>query len=410
MLTLTQAPGMQRERVSVLTGSVHLARPPSGAAPPQMPVDTTAAAPRAGGRLLQSGVWVALGVLLVWALTTQTPLVQRLRAGAAHPSVSPEAATERASGRGANAFGTPIPREAPVAGSLPVAADSEPLAAATPAPGPVRAALGAHVTNALPDYVGTLAGRFVDGTFYSQALDREMPYFIYLPPGYSDEPNGFPVLYLLHGGSGTAEEWAGLGFVDALDAAILRGAVPPTIVVLPQGDFGYWVDHVAGGPQWGTYLTSDLVAHVDGKYRTLAVRERRAIGGLSAGATGALVQGFNQPDLFGVVGAHSPALRENSREANFLGQSMAFLGEGAEFAARDPISLARKTAKTDAPILLVDIGKGDPWLPRADVLRTTLRQRGIAHQWHLLDGGHDIEYWSENIPLYLQFYGEALAR
>ena len=46
--------------------------------------------------------------------------------------------------------------------------------------------------------------RLEGGHFYTPALDREMPFFVYLPPGYDlDARARFPVLYMLHGLGGT---------------------------------------------------------------------------------------------------------------------------------------------------------------------------------------------------------------
>ena len=85
------------------------------------------------------------------------------------------------------------------------------------------------------------------------------------------------------------------------------------IIVLPQGDKGYWVDNANDGPRWGEYLSHDLVNIIDTSYRTLRTPDSRAIGGLSMGGYGALYQAFTHPDIFGVVGAHSPSLHRWDR-------------------------------------------------------------------------------------------------
>src|SRR5581483_411297 len=149
------------------------------------------------------------------------------------------------------------------------------------------------------------------------ALGREMPYYLYFPPDYDTSGRSYPVLYLLHGASGDAAEWPVYGFIDMLDQAILAHDVEPFLVVLPQGDFGYWMNHAEGGYRWGDYVTRDLVGHIDGTYRTLRRPRRRAIGGLSMGGTGALVQAFTHPEVFGIVGANGPALRADNTEVPF---------------------------------------------------------------------------------------------
>jgi enterochelin esterase-like enzyme len=251
--------------------------------------------------------------------------------------------------------------------------------------------------------VGAIRGRFLEQSFYSRALGRTMPYFVYLPPDYEDAGRGYPVLYLLHGASGVFEEWPAVGIVDALDRAILSREMEPFILVLPQGDFGYWLNHAWGGPSWGDYVTIDLVAHVDGTYRTLRRPHRRAIGGLSIGGTGALVQAFNHPQVFGVVGAHLPVLRPDNEEVSFL-------GEDELFAERDPVSLARQQPGLQQLQIWIDGAEEDFWTGRLAYLHLALRARGIEHEWNIWPGDHELEYITTHVPDYLRFYSHALSR
>jgi enterochelin esterase-like enzyme len=338
--------------------------------------------------------WALVPVALAVVVLVIAPLdPSPTQAGWNDPTV--QAAAPR---RAANAFGTPIPRGAnPNALPLP---ETRRLPDARRSPQTAQAASG---TNALPEYVGAIHGRFVEQWFFSRALGREMPYYLYLPPDYDDSGRGYPVLYLLHGASGDAAEWPVYGFIDILDRSIQANEIEPFIVVLPQGDFGYWVNHAEGGYRWGDYVTHDLVAQVDSTFRTLRRPWRRAIGGLSMGGYGALVQAFRNPEVFGTVGAHSPSLREDNSVVEFLGQ-------GAEFAERDPVSLARTAPNLDQLQIWIDIGEEDPWYPRALLLHSTLLERGIPHEWNVWPGDHDMDYWTAHIPDYLHYYSHALTR
>ena len=89
------------------------------------------------------------------------------------------------------------------------------------------------------------------------------------------------------GWGGHRDEWIAYGLINVADRAIRTGDIPPMIIVLPQGDKGYWVDHADDGPRWGEYVTRDLVRHIDATYRTLRYPSARAIGGLSMGGWGA---------------------------------------------------------------------------------------------------------------------------
>jgi enterochelin esterase-like enzyme len=250
------------------------------------------------------------------------------------------------------------------------------------------------------EFVGDIRGALREFEFYSAALDQEMPYFIYLPPQYGTEQRRYPVLYMLHGIGGHRDEWVYYGLVDTVDKLIASKEIKPLILVLPQGDESYWVNHVGDGPRWGDYVADNLVRHIDATFRTLPSPEHRAIGGLSNGASAALQLGFTHPDVFHVIGAHSPSLHEEG--------SLPILGTGQEYAQRDPISLAATAPGIEPIAIWIDMGEDDPWLRRAELLHRTLNERGINHWWTILAGGHEGEYWQHNLVTYLRFYDSVL--
>jgi enterochelin esterase-like enzyme len=258
--------------------------------------------------------------------------------------------------------------------------------------------------DALPEHVGPLWGTFVRREFYSAALERSMPIYIYFPPEWATRGRPVPALLMLHGASGDHAEWATIQLIDWADQLIAEGAIPPLLVALPQGDFGYWVDHVDDGPRWGTYTARDVVGYLEANYPTLRRPEARAIGGLSQGGHGALQLGFNHPEVFHIIGAHSPSLREDD---GFL----PWLGRGEEFARRNPLHLAATLplATLQRLTLWIDVGSDDTlWRPRAELLHQVLAERGVSHAFHVWPGGHDGEYWQPNVPRYLRYYGQAL--
>ncbi len=239
-------------------------------------------------------------------------------------------------------------------------------------------------------------------TFYSAALDRDLSYLVWLPPGYAEDPDGrYPVLYLLHGIGGDNREWLGYGVDETAAALLAAGCIRPFLVVLPQGDEAYWLNH-ADGPRWGDAIADDLVAHVDANYRTIPDRGSRAVGGLSMGGHGALQLAFNHPDVFGVAGAHSPTLRPRA-EAPY------YFADAATFAKVDPLVHARRDEGLGAIRIWVDAGDADPWLPRIELLHKTLERRGVAHTWQVWEGDHESEYWTAHVADYLAFYSRALA-
>ena len=331
----------------------------------------------------------------------------------AAPAPSTVAAQSSEAIRIARAFGTPVPRtaSAPLGTSTEMinpapAATAVPAAQPFPTPAPNPAAPGplksVSPQGTAAQYVADISGTFREVSFYSPSLDRDMAYYIYLPPGYGTEPRRYPVLYMLHGGGGDKDEWPAYGLVNDADQAIVSKDIAPMIIVMPQGDLGYWVNWPNGGPRWGDYVALDLRGQIDSTYRTLPDAAHRAIGGLSMGGAGALQLGFSHPDIFGVVGAHSPALHVDD------GSFSTVYGRGQDFAQREPIDLATNASDVDTLKIWIDAGEGDPWLERDVLLGQNLDERGIAHNWSVLPGEHDGDYWIQNLPTYLRFYDSVM--
>ncbi|MGW4063119.1 alpha/beta hydrolase [Amycolatopsis sp. NPDC004747] len=132
--------------------------------------------------------------------------------------------------------------------------------------------------------------------------------FLLLPPGYTDAVNAhrrYPVVYLVHGSPGGPEDWLAAGDAPGTLRLFYRNrALPPMIVVsvdLSAGRPGRnWEGlDVPGGPRLETYLARSVVTAIDRRYRTLADRGHRALGGMSAGAFAALNIGLRHSSEFG---------------------------------------------------------------------------------------------------------------
>ncbi len=264
----------------------------------------------------------------------------------------------------------------------------------------------AAVATPVPMLPTVAPGRVLEATFWSDALGRDMPYSVYLPDGYDLDPEArYPVLYMLHGlGGDHVIEWRAFGVFEAADALTLSQSIRPFIVVLPEGEDGYWVDHVDGGGAWATYVARDLVGEIDGRFRTIAHPGARALGGNSMGGHGAIQIALNFPERFGVVGIHSPALRTAEN-------APAYFGTGADFEARDPASLLRHHSDAARRLQIwMDVGDQDPWLAAVDALRDESDALGIPLTFRELPGVHDDEYWTANVGTYLRFYSDAFGR
>jgi enterochelin esterase-like enzyme len=245
-------------------------------------------------------------------------------------------------------------------------------------------------------------GTVLDQTFASRILNREVLYRVYLPPGYATSQQRYPVLYMLHGRNANYEQWTEYGLLKLADQLILAKKIQPFIIVMPEGEFSYWMNHANGGPRWGDYLAIDLVEHIDSTFRSLPNPANRAIGGLSMGGHGALQVGINYPEVFSIIGAHSPALRTKE-------QAFDFWGDDEYFATIDPFTLTQ-TLDLSAYKIWLDIGQDDKdWSPRAIEFHQLLVTEGVPHTWNLWSGGHNAEYWASHVKDYLLFYSNSFA-
>jgi S-formylglutathione hydrolase FrmB len=290
-----------------------------------------------------------------------------------------------------------------------------PFTAETPAP-----TLAANATaGPSPTLRAVGNGRLEKNTFVSSALNRTMPYWVYVPGGYdADTSARFPVVYLLHGGGGDINEWPSYGLIDAADKLMGGGLIPRFLIALPYGGQEYWVDHVvdsatgANGEKWGTYTAKEVVPTVDTKYRTIARASARAIGGLSMGGHAAMQLPMTFPGIWSAIGAHSPSIRpEGVRLRPQPSDAPTYLGFGTEFAARDPLSLIK--AKPDIAkqyTWWIDTGTQDPWKAQAQLIHDALVSLGIKDQFHLNEGGHELAYWAAHMEDYLRYYAGALCR
>jgi hypothetical protein len=171
-------------------------------------------------------------------------------------------------------------------------------------------------------------GRFDEVTFESEVLrgnplsdPHVRPLWIYLPPGYDQDPSRrYPTIYLIQGLTGQIDMWRNrsalrLNFLELADELLAGGGAPPCVLV--------WVDcwTSLGGSQfldspgtgkYHTYLCEEVVSWVDQHYRTLPAAEHRGITGKSSGGYGAMVTPMLRPDLFGGLATHAgDALFEN---------------------------------------------------------------------------------------------------
>jgi enterochelin esterase-like enzyme len=211
----------------------------------------------------------------------------------------------------------------------------------------------------------------------SSVLNYDIDTRLYLPPCYASTDKVYPVLYLVHGLNFTEDQWERLGVGHEAEALVAAGEIAPMIIVLPRDRKDIRFDPA---------FVVDLVPYIDAHYRTRAERAYRAIGGMSRGAGWAIHLGLRYPEIFGLVGAHSPAV---------------FFGD-----ENNILAYARADAKSGiAPTMYFDVGESDAQGQRSAYwLNQVASWFGFGYTYLVQPGSHSEKYWTAHLPDYLRFY------
>jgi len=143
---------------------------------------------------------------------------------------------------------------------------------------------------------------------------HQRPLWVYLPPGYDDEPERrYATVYVIQGYTGQLAMWGNrtayrTPFIEAVDDLFAAGQAPATIVVLVDAWTAYGGSQFVDSPGTGayhSYLCDEVVPHVDRSYRTVADPAHRAISGKSSGGFGAMITPMLRPDLFRALATHA---------------------------------------------------------------------------------------------------------
>jgi S-formylglutathione hydrolase FrmB len=257
--------------------------------------------------------------------------------------------------------------------------------------------------------------------FPSPALGgRPERYDLYLPPGYDDPANRsrrYPVLYLLHGAPGQPDDLIqGLHVQLLEDQGIAVGALPPMILVMPEGNGGVSHDSQYVNTHAG-FRAEDAIAHdvvhaIDHLYRTIRERRARAIVGISEGGYGAMNLGLKHTDTFGTLVSISGYFLADPAEV--LAGNDPWGHDRALMAANSPLLYVPRLAGLRATnILIMDNRDDGPYTRAAVRFDRALTHWRIPHTllWQPAPNAlvaHYWPYWREAVPVALTYIAHHL--
>lgn len=293
----------------------------------------------------------------------------------------------------------------------------------------------------------------------SRVLGAEKHYVIYLPPSYATSPQRhYPVAYYLHGAWGSEVDWTRSGRLDAVLDSLIAAGAPEMIVVMPDGDDGFYttwarsydwracpqrtdlrepaVRYCVRHPRYDRYVAEELVRHVDATYRTIADAAHRGVAGLSMGGYGAISLAVRYPAVWSAAASHSGALSLlavrgdtssgtvetapglaaawGSRSADLAAILDAVFGpDSSEWWERDPVRRLSGLPAADrarAPALYLDVGAGDLFLQQNRAFRGDVAALGVSVTYNEYPGAHDWAYWRAHVGESLAWLAQRIAR
>ncbi|MDP3915439.1 MAG: alpha/beta hydrolase-fold protein [Bacteroidota bacterium] len=154
-----------------------------------------------------------------------------------------------------------------------------------------------------------LKGRTFPVTITGPVTNKSITFTVYLPEGYDNSTDKYPVLYHLHGIGGTHNGNQITTVPASLEKAIASGIAGPMIIVFPDGyNDSFWADSYDMKIPAETNIIQEIIPYIDQNYRTINTREKRIISGFSMGGFGTAKFITKYPDYFKVAVIYDGAL------------------------------------------------------------------------------------------------------
>jgi enterochelin esterase-like enzyme len=265
----------------------------------------------------------------------------------------------------------------------------------TPEPEQTVVREGEVTPSATPFVCSTSSGQVIESSFYSEAEGAEVPFLMYLPPCFYETLHRYPYVILLHGTGYTETMWQDLGAFRVMDQDIANGLLPPMVLVMPDGGVLAELNDQPDGQSYETVIMDELIPTVEADFCLWGSRQGRAIGGISRGGFWAFSIALRHPDMFSILGGHSP-----------------YFEDGNALPETNPLNLAELVNLKNYPLRIYMDNAANDYVS-ANVIRMSeiLRDNGIEHEYLINPtGDHDMDYWQAHVAEYLSFYGQSWPR
>lgn len=241
----------------------------------------------------------------------------------------------------------------------------------------------------------------VDTVFIPSAAMKKSFKCVVIRP-QAEPGRSFPVVYLLHGYSGSYNNW-----IMKVPSLKEYADAYQMLIVCPDGGYSSWyVDSpVDSSMRYETYIGKEVPAFIDENYPTIRDRKGRAITGLSMGGHGGLFIGFRLSPDFGACGSMSGGVDLNSSRAKFdvakrIGDT---LRHAANWKKYSVINLV-ETPPAKPLRIIIDCGTEDFFYKNNQELHAKMVKLKIPHEYIERPGAHNWNYWNTAVKYQLFYF------
>ncbi|HWR13523.1 MAG TPA: alpha/beta hydrolase-fold protein [Terriglobales bacterium] len=235
---------------------------------------------------------------------------------------------------------------------------------------------------------GVAGGRVEKRRFKSTTLGNEREIAIYLPPGYTQHAEPYPLIVLFD-----EEEYLTLVPTPViLDNLISEGRIPPAVALLIGNAPGGRDRELVCNREFSRALVTELLPWAHGLYNFTSDPHLTVVAGSSAGGLAATCSALWHAESFGNVLAQSGAFHRTPPSSSDAIDS----SSEPNWVTRQFISSPRKQLRFYLEAGSAEFnatGSPDSILFCTRTLRDVLRAKGYEVLFHEFEGGHDYLSW-----------------
>jgi len=234
----------------------------------------------------------------------------------------------------------------------------------------------------------------------SPSMNKNIQVVVIRPENSSDK--AIPTLYLLHGYGGNYSNWI-------LKVPHIKNLVDQYnyMVVCPDGGVGSWYWDTSSEYQYETFVTKELIAHIESNYKVCTHRSGRAITGLSMGGHGALYLAIRHQDIYGAVGSTAGGV--DFRPFPHKWEIAKRLGEYSDNKQKWDVHTVMESLhliKPNSLKIFIDCGYEDFFFQVNEELHRKLTYLNIEHTYLNMPGKHNWDYWAQSIIYQMAFFDQ----